>query len=137
MSCPRVVHVNDHVEGAVYIGRANGRHGLDASPLANPYKIGVDGDRAEVIALYERWLLDHPALVAQAKWELGGRDLACWCAPLACHGDTLLRVANDVAPECPNGSAANFRHCKCWYHGQPCCGCGDSTVKRVEIGGAR
>jgi hypothetical protein len=23
-----------------------------------------------------------------------GRDLVCWCAPLACHGDVLVDLAN-------------------------------------------
>jgi hypothetical protein len=26
--------------------------------------------------------------------ELRGRDLVCWCAPLLCHGDVLLALAN-------------------------------------------
>jgi hypothetical protein len=26
--------------------------------------------------------------------ELRGRDLVCFCAPLPCHGDLLLRLAN-------------------------------------------
>jgi hypothetical protein len=26
--------------------------------------------------------------------KLRGRDLVCWCAPLACHGDVLIRLAN-------------------------------------------
>jgi hypothetical protein len=25
--------------------------------------------------------------------ELRGRDLICWCAPLACHGDVLIALA--------------------------------------------
>jgi hypothetical protein len=29
-----------------------------------------------------------------ALHELAGRDLVCWCAPLPCHGDVLLRLAN-------------------------------------------
>jgi hypothetical protein len=29
-----------------------------------------------------------------ALGELRGMDSACWCAPLACHGDVLLRLAN-------------------------------------------
>lgn len=29
--------------------------------------------------------------------ELAGKDLACWCEPDAlCHGDVLLRVANNA-----------------------------------------
>jgi hypothetical protein len=28
----------------------------------------------------------------EALHELRGRDLICWCAPLPCHGDVLLRL---------------------------------------------
>ena len=35
--------------------------------------------------------------VAEVRAELGGRVLACWCPTDAeCHGDVLLRVANEV-----------------------------------------
>jgi hypothetical protein len=27
--------------------------------------------------------------------ELRGKDLVCWCAPLACHGDLILRLAGE------------------------------------------
>ena len=49
--------------------------------------------REHAIASYERWLCDKPELMA-ALPELRGRDLCCWCAPLACHGDVLVRLAN-------------------------------------------
>jgi Domain of unknown function (DUF4326) len=62
----------------------------------NPFVIGEDGDRSEVIAKYAAWLESKPELVAAAKRELAGKDLLCWCAPLPCHGDVLLRVANDA-----------------------------------------
>jgi hypothetical protein len=39
---------------AVYIGRAAPRYGLRASKWANPFMIGRDGERDEVIAMYER-----------------------------------------------------------------------------------
>jgi hypothetical protein len=26
--------------------------------------------------------------------ELRRKDLACWCAPLPCHGEVLLELAN-------------------------------------------
>ncbi|MEM2159611.1 MAG: DUF4326 domain-containing protein [Candidatus Nitrosotenuis sp.] len=29
-----------------------------------------------------------------AQAELRGRDLVCYCAPLECHGDILLAIAN-------------------------------------------
>jgi hypothetical protein len=33
-------------------------------------------------------------LLMQALPELRGRDLVCWCAPCACHGDVLIELAN-------------------------------------------
>lgn len=72
--------------GAVYIGRP--------SKWGNPFVIGKDGDREEVIAKYRQWLLAQPALVEAAKRELAGKDLVCFCAPKGCHGDVLLEVAN-------------------------------------------
>ena len=71
----------------VYIGRP--------SKFGNPFVIGRDGTRVEVILQYEAWLLAQPALVAAAKRELRGKSLVCWCAPQACHGDILMRIANE------------------------------------------
>ncbi|WP_244437722.1 DUF4326 domain-containing protein [Hyphomicrobium denitrificans] len=42
---------------------------------------------------YERWLADQHHLL-RALYELRGHDLVCFCAPHACHGDLLLRLAN-------------------------------------------
>jgi hypothetical protein len=71
--------------GAVYVGRP--------TKWGNPFEIGRDGDRAAVIAKHRAWLCDQPHLMA-ALPELRGRDLVCWCAPAACHGDTLMEFAN-------------------------------------------
>ncbi|GAG87489.1 unnamed protein product, partial [marine sediment metagenome] len=30
--------------------------------------------------------------------ELKGKDLVCWCAPLPCHADVLLELANPSIP---------------------------------------
>ena len=73
--------------GAVYVGRP--------SKWGNRFVIGVDGTREEVIAKFEAYLNLHPELVEAAKRELAGKDLLCWCAPLPCHGDVLLRIANE------------------------------------------
>lgn len=72
-------------EGAVYIGRP--------SIWGNPFEIGKDGSRREVIAAYTDWLARQPGLIARARRELKDKSLACWCAPAACHGDVLLRLA--------------------------------------------
>ena len=50
------------------------------------------GSRAEVIAKYRAWIVVQPALM-NALGELRSRDLVCWCAPLACHGDVLVEPA--------------------------------------------
>jgi hypothetical protein len=76
--CKRAAH-------DVYIGRP--------SKWGNPFVIGRDGTREDVIAKYEAWLLEQPELLA-ALPELAGKTLGCWCAPRACHGDVLARLAN-------------------------------------------
>lgn len=50
-------------------------------------------DRAEAIAAYERWIQTQPDLLARLP-ELRGKVLGCWCAPMPCHGDVLVRMAN-------------------------------------------
>ncbi len=71
----------------VYIGRP--------SRWGNPFVIGKDGSRAEVIAKYAEWIWDQPALIDTVR-ELRGKRLGCYCAPHACHGDILARIAEDV-----------------------------------------
>lgn len=80
-----------HPPEAVYIGRP--------SKFGNPFQIGKDGNREEVILKYRNYLQSRPALVEAAVRELAGKDLVCWCAPSPCHGDVLLEVANRVEEE--------------------------------------
>jgi hypothetical protein len=72
----------------VYIGRP--------SKWGNPFVIGKHGTRAEVIAKYEAWLRKTPDLLA-ALPDLHGKVLGCWCAPLPCHGDVLLKLLREQA----------------------------------------
>jgi len=65
----------------VYIGRG--------SVCGNPFVIGRDGDRAEVIRKYEGDLASSPALIARLLPELVGKRIACFCPPLAWHGHVL------------------------------------------------
>jgi hypothetical protein len=71
----------------VYIGRP--------SKWGNPFTITAATPRAAVIAMYEEYLRSTPELMA-ALPELRGKILGCWCAPLACHGDVLARLASEV-----------------------------------------
>jgi hypothetical protein len=83
--------------GAVYIGRRNARYGLPATQWANPFRISQETDRDAVLAAYEKWLQSQRHLMA-ALHELRGLDLVCWCAPLHCHGDVLLRLLEASSP---------------------------------------
>lgn len=80
-------------EGAVYVGRG--------TVWGNPYVIGQDGDRDEVIAKYKAAC--GPLFHERVRRELAGKDLVCWCAPLPCHADFLLEVANASTRERSNG----------------------------------
>jgi hypothetical protein len=77
--------------GAVYIGRRNARYGLAASKWANPFRPSSPAEHEAVVAMFERWLRLQQHLI-DALPELVGRDLVCWCAPLPCHGEVLLRL---------------------------------------------
>jgi hypothetical protein len=93
---PRVLNLRGRggvfPEGAVYIGHPmyRGPWRPPGSKWANPYREGRDGTRGEVIVKYERHIVDSGLI----HDKLHGCDLACWCAPLPCHGDVLLRLAN-------------------------------------------
>jgi hypothetical protein len=61
----------------------------------NPFRIGKDGNREEVIAKYEKWIMKHPKLLKRLP-ELKDKVLGCWCKPLACHGDIIVRLINKL-----------------------------------------
>ena len=73
-------------ENSVYIGRP--------SKWGNPFVIGKDGTREDVIRQYEEYVMSMPSLL-EALHELRGKDLVCWCSPYCCHGDVLIRLANE------------------------------------------
>ncbi len=66
----------------IYIGRG--------SKWGNPFIMGKDGDREEVIRKYEIYLLDNKDLM-NSLHELKDKVLGCWCKPKACHGDILIK----------------------------------------------
>ena len=63
------------------------------SKWGNPFQIGRDGTREEVIAKYRNWIKEQPQLITCIK-ELKGKTLGCWCKPKACHGDVLAELAD-------------------------------------------
>jgi hypothetical protein len=80
----KVVHCKRE-EYDVYIGRP--------SCWGNPFVIGKDGTREEVVEKYRNWILKNEYLMSKLP-ELKGKTLGCWCAPKACHGDVLIELAN-------------------------------------------
>lgn len=73
-----------------YVGRG--------SFWGNPFVIGKDGTREEVIEKYKEHLKHHPC--NYLIFELTGFDLACWCKiGEPCHADILLKIANEAAAE--------------------------------------
>lgn len=70
----------------VYIGRP--------SKWGNPFVIGKDGTRIEVIKKFEDWIMSNEELISQID-ELDGKTLGCWCKPMACHGDVLVKLINE------------------------------------------
>jgi len=77
--------------GQAYVGRPGA--------LGNPFVVGKDGSREEVIAQYRRWLwarLQEPGspqerelrrLLERAR--AGELELLCWCHPLPCHAEVV------------------------------------------------
>ncbi len=88
----KVVNVKTE-DAEVYIGRPS-KWGNPFSHIPGKGQIYV-ATREKAIELYEQHLLQQPDLVA-ALPELRGKVLGCWCKPLACHGDVLLRLANET-----------------------------------------
>ena len=79
----------------VYIGRP--------SKWGNPFVIGRDGTRPQVLARYREWIQAQPDLMA-ALPELREKTLGCWCAPFnLCHGDVLKQLAEKQLGESPSG----------------------------------
>lgn len=68
------------------------------SLLGNPYQLGKDGTRLEVIQKYRCWLwgqlkqkgLVHAKLIKlRNQASVSDLTLICWCAPLPCHAEVI------------------------------------------------
>lgn len=85
-----VVNVNTSPKSpdVIYIGRP--------SILCNPFVIGLDGDRKEVIKKYERYLLESIRLgdkeiIDCLLIDCEGKRLGCHCHPEPCHGEVVAK----------------------------------------------
>ncbi|MFW6130894.1 MAG: DUF4326 domain-containing protein [Atribacterota bacterium] len=82
MSETKVVNLKNE-EYDIYIGRG--------SKWGNPFVIGKDGNRKEVIKKYKTYILTKPQLLKDLN-ELRNKRLGCFCKPKACHGDVLVEL---------------------------------------------
>ena len=82
----------DDCRHAAYVARP--------SPLGNPYAIGPDGNRNEVIARYHDWLTariaERDPVVCTALLGIRlGQSLSCHCAPAPCHAAVIAEVLDE------------------------------------------
>ena len=86
----------------VYIGRD---HNNPDQHWGNPFVIPIHGDRDVVISQFEKWIkgeLCEDLEPKRREWildnihNLKGKILGCWCAPKACHGDILAKMADQT-----------------------------------------
>lgn len=75
----------------IFIGRP--------SKFGNPFIIGKDGTREEVLQKFKIYLQTNKELQDAVKLELSGKTLVCYCKPLACHGDIYAELCNGKLPK--------------------------------------
>jgi len=82
----KVVNINES-DYDVYIGRP--------SKYGNPFIIGKDGNRLEVIRKYDKYIRNNKKLLEDLS-ELEGKILGCYCKPRKCHGDVLVKLIQEM-----------------------------------------
>lgn len=125
----RIVNVRDFrvgrlyvlPEDVVYIGRR--ARGLHASPFANPVKIGdqrwshfeydpprrpIFHDRDSAVSEFYWWFRDAVLEGRLDPEPLRGKRLACWCAPLRCHGEVIVEWLASNPPLVVPGEPIQF-----------------------------
>ena len=81
----RIVHCKKEPYD-VYIGRP--------SKWGNPFTIGKDGTRDEVIQKFEDHIRNNERLLLDLH-ELKDKVLGCWCPPKPCHGEILIKLVQE------------------------------------------
>lgn len=80
----KIVHCKKH-KYDVYVGRP--------SIFGNPFTIGKNGNREEVIEKYRDYFLNKINSNLQFKKaveKLRGKVLGCWCYPKDCHARIII-----------------------------------------------
>ena len=89
-----VVNISKKEKFDVYVGRT----GLGfVSEFGNPYRIGRDGSRKDVIDKFKKYFLNRLTTDKQFREQvelLKGQRLGCFCKPRDCHGDIIAAYLN-------------------------------------------
>ena len=75
--------------GAIYIGRPG--------PFGNPFFIGKNGTREEVIKQHMEWAREQ--LKRNPGWLnplINATDIICWCSPEPCHGENYQILVEEI-----------------------------------------
>jgi hypothetical protein len=85
VKCFNIKEVRD-IKNYQYVGRN--------TIFGNPFVIGVDGNRNDVIDKYYDYALNTPKLLsAITKID---KDIVCHCKPKKCHGDVIIEIYNKL-----------------------------------------
>lgn len=74
----------------IYIGRP--------TIYGNPFEMGKDGTREEVVAKYRAWFYEkikNDINFKNALLPLKNKRLGCFCKPKSCHGDVICEYLNN------------------------------------------
>ena len=69
------------------------------SIFGNPFKIDEYNTREDVVSAYEEWFYEqitHSSKFQDEVDKLKGKTLGCWCTPLPCHGDVIIKYLEDL-----------------------------------------
>ncbi len=92
MTKPRVINVRRAVSSTFVLVDRTTEWGN-----VNRCRPNDDERRSVVIRMHRRQVVEAWRVLEyreRVQEELGGEDLGCHCAPLACHATTLIAVAN-------------------------------------------
>ena len=90
----KVVNIKNGERYDIYIGRPS-RFGNPFSHMPGTLAQFQVESREQAIEYFENYVRATPWLLKAIKEELKGKILGCWCHPLPCHGDVLVKIANE------------------------------------------
>jgi len=90
----KVVHVSREPYD-YYIGHKRPNIATADSPFCKPWSMGGQGREYAIISFAVYWFSPPQAPLRKlARDLLAGKILACWCAPLWCHGHIIAGYLN-------------------------------------------